>query len=64
VALGLHGWVRNLADGRVELVVHGEQAAVQRLLTWLWEGPSAAAVEQVTLDECQDTVDSGFEIRG
>jgi acylphosphatase len=52
-ALGLRGLARNLPDGRVEVLVCGEPAAVEALLAWLWEGPSAArvtAVEVMDLD--------------
>jgi len=45
--LGLSGWVRNLGDGRVELQAQGPHGAVDRLLTWLLDGPPAAAVAEV-----------------
>jgi acylphosphatase len=33
--LGLRGWVRNLDDGNVEVVVEGPEEALQQLVTWL-----------------------------
>jgi acylphosphatase len=45
--LGLTGWVRNLTDGRVELVASGASEAVAQLELWLWQGPIAAQVTQV-----------------
>lgn len=43
-SLGLCGWVRNLADGRVEVFAQGPDHGVDRLVDWLWAGPAAAAV--------------------
>lgn len=48
--LGLTGWVRNLADGRVEARVEGEPAALEQMLHWLRQGPSAAVVEDVQVE--------------
>jgi acylphosphatase len=48
--LGLGGWVRNLSDGRVEVLAEGNQAEVEQLVQWLWEGPSGAEVENVEVD--------------
>lgn len=45
--LGLRGWVRNLPDGRVEVLAEGSQAALEQLLAFCHEGPPAALVEQV-----------------
>ena len=42
--LGLHGYVRNLADGDVEIVAQGEQSAVDALIDWSWTGPPMAQV--------------------
>lgn len=48
--LGISGQAMNLPDGRVEVVACGEQAALEALHQWLWEGPTAASVENV---ECE-----------
>jgi acylphosphatase len=48
-AAGVEGWVRNLADGRVEAVFEGTRGAVQRLVSWCYSGPALAAVEKVEL---------------
>ena len=61
-SLGLSGWVRNLADGRVELLVQGEPAAVEQLVAWLWTGPPAAQVVSVSLEECVEEAGAGFEV--
>lgn len=46
--LGLTGWVRNLADGSVELVACGDAEKLKELEQWLWQGPPRARVAQVT----------------
>jgi len=45
--LGLSGWVRNLPDGRVEVVAEGDPDAVQQLVDWCWQGPPSARVTGV-----------------
>lgn len=62
-ALGLDGWVRNRADGRVELVASGAPESVERLAAWLWQGPPAAEVTAVTLRDCEESVEPGFWVR-
>lgn len=48
--LGLVGWVRNRADGRVEVWAQGTDEACDRLVDWLWTGPSGARVTGVETD--------------
>lgn len=45
--LALTGWVRNLPDGRVELVAEGPRAALEDLVTVLHQGPPFARVTGV-----------------
>lgn len=42
--LGLLGWVRNLADGRVEVVAEGPRAQIEKLVEWCRKGPPSAKV--------------------
>jgi acylphosphatase len=61
---GLHGWVRNLPDGRVEAAAEGELDAVDRFEGQLRHGPRGARVDHV---EVEDTVPdgrhAGFSVR-
>lgn len=45
--LGLTGWVRNLADGSVELEAQGHPDGVAALIQWCRQGPPGAAVAEV-----------------
>ena len=44
---GLTGWVRNRLDGRVEAVVEGDPAAVEKFVAWCRRGPPGAVVRSV-----------------
>ncbi|MBP8184582.1 MAG: acylphosphatase [Pseudomonas sp.] len=61
--LGLDGWVRNLADGRVEVLMEGAQAAVRELADWLEHGPQTAQVTAVELTEQPVQGVVGFIVR-
>ena len=63
--LGLRGWVRNTPDGAVEIHAQGENEAVDKLLSWCYQGPPGARVDKI---DCRETpvVDDaldGFSIR-
>ncbi len=47
----LTGWVRNISDGRVEVVFEGEDESVGKMLEWCHTGPPAARVEEVLITE-------------
>jgi acylphosphatase len=49
--LGVTGHARNLPDGRVEVLACGTAAAVEALCEWLREGPPAAQVSGVEVEE-------------
>ena len=62
--LGLVGWVRNVPDGRVELVVQGAPEALEAFAAWLARGPAHARVEGVERLPEEPGPYTGFEIRG
>ena len=59
--LGLGGWVRNRRDGTVEILVAGDEGAVLRMIERCREGPSAARVERVEVEETAEAAPASFE---
>ena len=53
-ALGLAGWVRNAADGGVEALFHGPSDSVGTVIRDCGEGPPAACVDAVEVDDSPD----------
>ncbi|MBE9567274.1 MAG: acylphosphatase [Proteobacteria bacterium] len=56
--LDLTGGVRNLRDGRVEVLVCGDEISLESLINWLKIGPKSA---KVTTIEVVDLIVSDFE---
>ena len=50
-ALGMTGYAKNLPDGRVEVLACGEEAKVMALIDWLRQGPPAAKVQGVDVQD-------------
>ena len=65
--LGVDGYARNLADGRVEVLACGPADAVDALIKWLWTGSSASRVTDVQVEALADATGlregSGFHSR-
>ena len=47
---GVTGWVRNLRDGRVELLIEGTEAQVQQMVAWCQHGPRGAQVTEIEME--------------
>jgi acylphosphatase len=63
MAAGVTGWVRNNRDGRVEAVLEGPAAAVDRVVRWCHEGPARARVDRVE-EQVEDPIgEVGFHVR-
>jgi DNA ligase D-like protein (predicted 3'-phosphoesterase) len=63
-ALALAGWVRNGADGTVQVHAEGPQPAVDELLAFLRDGPPAARVVGVGVERVRVEGHEQFAIRG
>jgi acylphosphatase len=63
-SLGLCGWVRNLADGKVEVLAQGSDDAVNELKKRLLAGSSLSRVDNVSCKWLDyDKEHKSFEIR-
>lgn len=61
---GVHGWARNLADGRVEVMIEGDRESVDRVEAAIHRGPNGAEVEDVIVEDTTPTGRAtGFSIR-
>ena len=62
--LGVTGFVRNLADGTVEIVARGEDGLVDALMGWARQGPPMAEVAGLRISEIAEDEDfATFEVR-
>ena len=62
-SLGLTGWVRNLPDGRVEVLASGELEELEHLAEWLKAGPALARVTQLDQEYLEYQSFENFAIR-
>ena len=61
---GLTGWVKNRADGSVEIEAVGERTMLQEFLSYVRIGPPGAHVAGVSVNWHNDSPDyTGFDIR-
>ena len=64
VRLGIHGWVRNRRDGRVEALVEGDPENVAAFIEWCKKGPPSSNVTGVDVKDDASAEDlSAFEVR-
>lgn len=50
IGLGVRGWVRNRADGTVEVMAYGTAGQLEALRVWMQSGPPAAQVLRVDVE--------------
>lgn len=63
-ALNLNGWVRNLDEGKVEVLLQGDEINVAEMRTRLLVGPPLSQISDVKCEWMDyDTEHKGFEIR-
>ncbi len=60
---GVSGWVRNLADGRVEAVFEGPADEVRQCVEWAHHGPALARVTDVAMQAEEPAGLTAFRVR-
>jgi len=45
--LGITGWIKNISEGRVEVMATGNEEQLQKFIAWCRKGPRKARVEDV-----------------
>ncbi len=60
--IGLTGWVRNMPDGRVEVMSCGPKEQVELLEIWLRRGPERAEVTLLQGEDLPWQAYSGFDV--
>ncbi|HLD05508.1 MAG TPA: acylphosphatase [Candidatus Nanoarchaeia archaeon] len=61
--LGILGWVKNLEDGRMEVIAQSKSEALQEFLRHCRKGPPYAEVERVDMEEVPEQELDGFEVK-
>jgi len=48
--LGINGWVKNLNDGRVEIMAEGESSLIEKLISWCKVGPPGSQIDRIDIN--------------
>ncbi len=62
LSLGLKGFVRNLPDGRLEVVARGKKEQIEKLVKLCEKGPFFSEVKSVGVNFEEEEGFEGFEI--
>ncbi len=62
LSLGVKGWVRNLSDGRVEIMASGSEDAIKKFIEKIKAGPVMAKVRSVSVEDVPNEEFNSFEI--
>ena len=60
--LGVRGYVRNMEDGSVEIVIEGRDERVNEMLARCKKGPSHSEVSEVEVEEIKHQGFDGFKV--
>ncbi|HIK71714.1 MAG TPA: acylphosphatase [Gammaproteobacteria bacterium] len=59
----LSGWVRKASDGSIEVFIQGEEEGISNFLSYCWDGPEMAFVDDVLTHEgSTDLPIAGFRV--
>lgn len=62
-SLGVKGFVKNMYNGDVYIEVEGDEAQLNKMVKWCWQGPSNARVTEVSIDNGSVKNFKHFEIK-
>ncbi|MEO6490493.1 MAG: acylphosphatase [Ferruginibacter sp.] len=61
--LQITGWIRNTLKGKVEAVVSGTEANMEKFISWCHHGPSHAQVTSVNVTESPEEEFLSFSVK-
>ena len=63
IELKLTGWVKNMPDGTVEVLIEGKDELIEQMIIWCYEGSPNANVDDVKVEWAEPEGCEGFEVR-
>jgi acylphosphatase len=61
--LGLDGWIRNRSNGHVEILISGENGAVESFVAICARGPEGSQVKGIEMEKADTPTEKGFNRR-
>ena len=61
--IGITGWIKNVANGDVEVLVTGTTAQIMEFINWCWQGPGKAMVTDIGITEEPEEGFSDFVVK-